>query len=475
MGVLAESLSIGHYRCFAISCRAGLDEDVEVDRSIDTNYVRVSDGDVAYQVVGDDGVDLLYFYGLGSHVEHFWDMPLYAEFLARLASFTRLIVFDRRGTGASDDVPELDVPIWEEWTEDVRAVLDAAGSTRAAIFAGGDAGPIALLFTAMHPERVRALILFNTAARYLVADDYPIGISPELVDGLVAGVSIAWGTPDAIRAANPDRSDDIEFITHLARQFRSAATPRAAAAQYDYIWRSLDVRQALPLISVPTLILHVAENPLVPVAYGRYLADHIAGAVYVELPGRDYAAVSSGDAVSDEIAEFVTGQRTPGEIDRILTTVMFTDIGESTARAADLGDRRWRRLLDAHDRTAREQLRRFGGREINTTGDGFVACFDRPARAIRCAQAIVYATRELGIYVRAGLHTGECDVRGDDLGGIAVHIASRVGASATPGEVLVSGTVRDLVFGSSIEFEPRGERELKGVPGRWKLLAVTSP
>jgi class 3 adenylate cyclase/alpha-beta hydrolase superfamily lysophospholipase len=444
-----------------------------VPKSLQPQYIRVSDADVAYQVVGDGTLDLLYFHGLGSHFEHFWDMPLYAEFLTRLASFRRLILFDRRGTGGSDDVARWDIRTWEEWTEDVHAILDATGSTRPALFAAGDAGPIAMLFTASHPERVSRLILFNTTARYLVADDYPIGISPEVVDSLVALIAAAWGSPDLVRASNPDRANDPEFVEHLARQFRSAATPRTAAAQFDYIWRSLDVRHALPFIQVPSLILHVRDNPNVPAAHGRYLADHITEARYVELPGRDFAAVSSGDAILDEVAEFITGQRTRVEFERILTTVLFTDVCGSTARAALLGDRRWRRLLDAHDRTAREQLRRFRGREINTTGDGFVASFDGPARAIRCAQAIVHAVRELGLELRAGLHTGECEVRGDDLGGIAVHIASRVGAFASRGEVLVSGTVKDLVVGSGIEFEQRGERELKGVPGTWRLFAVT--
>ncbi len=438
----------------------------------ETNYAAVGDADVAYQVVGHGAVDLVYFHGLGSHVEHFWDMPLYAEFLTRLATFSRLILFDRRGTGASDDVPRGDFPTWEEWTDDLRAVLDAAGSRRTAIFAAADAGPIAILFAAMHPERVGALALFNTTARYLIDDDYPIGISSDVVDTLVEGTGAIWGTVEAVRAANPDRADDAEFLRQLARQFRSAATPRAAAAQYDYIWRSLDVRRALPLVQAPTLILHVRENFLPPIEHGRYLADHIAGATFVELPGRDNAAVSSGNAVVDEIAEFLTGERPPVEIERILTTVLFTDIVGSTDKAASLGDGRWHALLDAHDGAVRDQLRRFRGREINTTGDGFVACFDGPARAIRCTQTIVQAVRELGIELRAGLHTGECEVRGDDLAGLSVHIAARVGALAAPGEILVSATVNDLVVGSGIEFTARGEHELRGVPGNMKLYAV---
>ena len=436
-------------------------------------YVRVSDSDVAYQVIGDGPIDLLYFHGLGSHFEHFWDMPVYAEFLSRLASFSRLILFDRRGTGGSDRLPNKLFPTWEEWTDDVGAVLDAAGSNRTAVFAAGDAGPIAILFAAMHPERVSALVLFNTTARFVAADDYPVGMPPEAIDFLVEGVSQIWGTVDAVRAANPDRAGDPEFLDHLARQFRSAATPHTAAAQFNYIWRSLDVRQALPLVGVPTLILHVRDNPMIPVEQGRYLADHIVGAKLVELPGRDFAAVSSGNAILVQVAEFLTGEHLPFEIERILTTVLFTDIVGSTERAASLGDNAWRSLLDAHDRSIRQQLRRFRGREINTTGDGFVACFDGPARAIRCALAIVEATRHLGIDLRLGLHTGECEVRDDNLGGLAVHIAARVSSLSGPGEVLVSGTVRDLVVGSGIEFTDLGNHELKGVPGTWKLFAVT--
>ena len=278
-----------------------------------------------------------------------------------------------------------------------------------------------------------------------------------------------------VRAANPDRADDAEFVRHLARQFRSAATPRAAAAQFDYIWRSLDVRQALPLIQAPTLILHVRDNVLTPIEHGRYLADHIAGATFVELPGRDFAVVSNGDHVIDEVAEFLTGERPEVEIERILTTVLFTDIAGSTKQAASLGDRRWRALLDAHDQAVRDQLRRFRGTEINTTGDGFVACFDGPARAIRCtAGNRRAAVGTLGIELRAGLHTGECEVRGDDLAGLSVHIAARVGGLAAPGEILVSATVKDLVVGSGIQFTPRGEHELRGVPGNWKLYAVNN-
>jgi class 3 adenylate cyclase len=435
-------------------------------------YVAVGEADVAYQVVGDGPVDLLYFYGLGSNIEVFWSVPEFAEFLKRLASFSRLIFFDRRGTGASDGVPRNAIPTWEEWTEDVMAVLDAAGSERAAILAATDAGPIAVLFAAMHPERVSALALLNTSARYQVADDYPGGASPDEVDALVQLLGAGWGTPELISLTDPSMADDVEYLQSTARLARAAATPRTAAAQYDYILRTLDVRQALPLIQVPTLVLHSVASPIIPIEHGRYLAEHIEGATLVELPLGDIFAITPNNyVVAVEVAEFLTGERPAVEIERLLTTMLFTDIVGSTRRAASLGDERWRTLLDAHDRTIRDQLRRHRGREIETSGDGFFASFDGPARAIRCAQAIVEAVGTLGIELRVGLHTGECEVRGDHLGGLAVHIAARVGALAAPGEILISGTVKDLVVGSGIEFTDRGEHELKGVPGTWKLFA----
>jgi pimeloyl-ACP methyl ester carboxylesterase len=444
-----------------------------MDEFPETRYVTVGDGDVAYQVIGDGPVDLLYFYGLGSHIEVFWYVPEFVEFLRRLASFSRLIFFDRRGTGASDGVPRNAIPTWEEWTEDLLAVLDAAGSQQAAILAAADAGPIAVLFAAMHPERVSALVLLNTSCRYPVADDYPAGASSDTVDALVELLGETWGTAELISLTDPSMSNDVGYLQATARMARAAATPRTARAQYDYILRTLDVRQALPLIQVPTLVLHVGASPFVPIEHGRYLAEHIAGATFIELPGGDMFAVTPENyVVAAEVAEFLTGRRPVADVERILATMLFTDIVGSTERAAALGDQRWKLLLDAHDRTVRDQLVRHGGREIDSAGDGFFAAFDGPARAIRCAKAIVEATGTLGIGLRVGLHTGECEVRGQRLGGLAVHIAARVGALATSEEVLVSGTVKDLVVGSGIEFTDRGEHELKGVPGTWKLFGV---
>ncbi|MDP9335790.1 MAG: adenylate/guanylate cyclase domain-containing protein [Actinomycetota bacterium] len=437
----------------------------------ETRYISVGDADVAYQVLGEGPLDLLYFYGMGSHIEFAWESPAYAEFFMRLASFSRLIMFDRRGTGSSDGISRSAIPTWEEWTEDIVAVLDAAGSRRAAILAATDSGPIAILLAAMHPELVSALVLFNTTARYLEADDYPIGAPPEAVDATVQLIATGWGTNELTRLANPSMADDAEWIRFTSKAIRSSATPRTAAAQFNYILRN-DVRQALPLIQAPTLVLHAKESALVPIAHGRYLAEHIDGATFVELPGGDSTTTPELYVIADEVAEFLTGERPVVEVERILTTVVFTDIVGSTARAASLGDQRWRSLLDAHDRTVRDELRRFRGRVINTTGDGFVASFDGPARAIRCSQAISQAAGKLGIELRIGLHTGECEVRGEDLGGLAVHIAARVGALASPGEIVVSGTLKDLVVGSGIEFVDRGDHELKGVPGSWKLFAV---
>jgi class 3 adenylate cyclase len=410
---------------------------------------------------------VVYVPGTG-HVDLRWEDPVWAAFLERLASLSRVIIFDRRGTGASDAVADKAMPTWEEWPDDVRVVLDAAGSKRTVVFAENDGGPTGLLFTAMQPERVSALILANTTARRLRADDYPMGIAPEAMDDLVQMYRAAWGTPDLVPMAFPSWVDDPEFGQWAAEFMRALATPKNAAAQIRYITESLDARHALPLIQVPTLVLCSRSNVLYSLEEGRYLADHIDGGTFVELPGGDVVVAFSAPAYQ-EMVEFLTGERPEVELDRILTTLLFTDIVGSTERAAALGDQAWHCLLDAHDRTVRDQLRRFRDKEINTTGDGFLASFDGPARAIRCALAIAAATRALGVKLHLGLHTGECEVRGDDLGGLAVHIAARVGSLAAPGEVLVSGTVNDLVVGSRIDFVDRGEHELKGVPGTWRL------
>jgi class 3 adenylate cyclase len=307
----------------------------------------------------------------------------------------------------------------------------------------------------------------------LIADDYPIGFTPEALDFVIEFLRTHWGTPEFLLLAAGAGPEDPVRRDALARLFRSSVTPRTAAAQYDYLLRNLDVRPVLPLLRAPTLVLS-ADNPsFLPMAHGLYVAEHIGGSKFVALPGNDMLIFGQQDLIFDEVAEFLTGTRPVTDIDRVLVSVLFTDIVGSTETAASLGDQRWRWLLDCHDQIVREQLRIFRGREVNTTGDGFVASFDGPARAIRCGQVITDATRALGIELRMGLHTGECEVRGSDLGGLAVHIAARVGSLASPGEVLVSGTVKDLVVGSGIEFIDRGEHVLKGVPGSWRLYAVS--
>jgi class 3 adenylate cyclase len=436
----------------------------------ETQYVSVGDGDVAYQVVGDAPKDLLFCYGLGSHIELIRQIPGVDSYFDMLAASFRLIMFDRRGTGASDGLARNAVPTLEEWTDDVHAVLDAVGSKRAALFSNMDTGPIAILYTAMHPERVSALALMNSWARIAWDEDYPIGFPESFLEEFVEAMATQWGSIEFLASTNPT-VDDAEVLRLMALVCRASATPRTAAAQWSYMMRH-DVRHVLPLIQVPTLVLESSGSLTGPAGIGRYLADHITGAKYVELPSADMGWTRANLVVGDEMAEFLTGERPAVEVDRVLTTVLFTDIVGSTERAASLGDHRWREVLDAHDRVTREQLHRFRGREINTTGDGFVASFDGPARAIQCAQAIVGAAAGLELHIRAGLHTGECEVRGDDLGGLAVHIAARVSSLAAPGEVWVSGTVKDLVVGSDIAFDARGEHPLHGVPGEWKLFAV---
>jgi class 3 adenylate cyclase len=437
----------------------------------ETGYVAVGDADVAYQVVGDGRVDLLFCYGLGSHIEFNRQVPTVAAFQDRLATFSRLITFDRRGMGASDGVPRNAVPTWEEWAEDVMAVMNVTQCERAAIFAAIDSGPMAILFAAMHPERVSGLVLLNTGARFIEADDYPIGIPRELADEVVRMISASWGTPEFVALANP--SADAEFIAKTAPVLRASATPRTAAALMANLLSS-DVRPALALLCVPTLVLQSKAQPLSPVEQGRYLAEHIDSARFVELPGSDLSFTRANLVIADEIAEFLTGERTPVEVERVLTTVLFTDIVDSTKRAAAIGDHQWRVLLDSHDRIVRDELLRFRGREINTTGDGFVASFDGPARAIRCALAIRDGVATIGLDIRVGIHTGEVELRGDDIGGIAVNIAARIEALAEAGSVQVSRTVVDLVAGSGLAFDDRGEHQLKGIPDSWRLYAVSA-
>jgi class 3 adenylate cyclase len=437
-----------------------------------TRYTSLGEADIAYQVLGEGPLDLVYANGLTEHIDMQWDHPLMARFLERLASFSRLIMFDRRGAGASDPVPLDALPTWEEWTDDLRAVLDAVGSERAAIYAELDAGAVGTIFAATHPERTSALILGNTTARYAWAEDYPDGATPETVEAIVELFRNTWGTEQLIAAVFPSKADDPAFLRWRAKYTRASATPRTAAEQYRYIF-GFDVRPVLSSIAVPTLVLHRSNFSLVPVEHGRYLANHIPGARFVEVAGGDAWFFTEGaEQVLDEVAEFLTGMRPPAAPDRMLATVLFSDIVASTERASQLGDGPWRALLEAHHVIIRAELDRFDGREVDTAGDGFFAAFSGPGRAISCACAMRDAIRTLGIDIRIGLHTGEVETVGERLAGIAVHIGARVAAAAQPGEVLVSRTVADLVAGSGIPFTDRGSHQLKGIPGTWQLYAV---
>jgi class 3 adenylate cyclase len=439
----------------------------------ETRYAKSEDVHVAYQIVGDGHVDVILVPGWVSHVEYQWEHAAFARSLRRIASFARLILFDKRGTGLSDRVADIALPTLEQRMDDVRAVMDAVQSERAFLYGMSEGGPMALLFAATYPERVSGLITYAAYARRSWAPDYPHGLTPEAQQWFLDDVAENWGgeTGDAaIRA--PSIREDEQTRRWLTTYSRLAASPGAALALLRMNFQ-IDVRDVLPAIRVPTLILHRVGDQRISIENGRYLAERIPGARLVELPGNDHLhVVGDVDAIIDEIEEFVTGERHAVEPDRILATVLFTDIVRSTERLAELGDRRWRELLESHYRIARNELVRFRGREIKTTGDGLLASFDGPARAIRCALAVRDAVRPLGIEVRAGLHTGEVEVMTDDLGGIAVHTGARVVAAARPGEVLVSSTVKDLVAGSGIEFDDRGVHTLKGVPGEWRLFRV---
>jgi class 3 adenylate cyclase/pimeloyl-ACP methyl ester carboxylesterase len=438
----------------------------------ETRYAAVGDADVAYQVFGSGPVDLVYFMGLGGHIELNWETPVDAALLRGLGSIGQVVVFDRRGTGASDGVGRLGMPTWEDWAEDIGAVLDAVGWRRAAILAEGDGGPIALLFAATHPERVSALVLSNTTARYLAASDYPSGLDPEFADRGIRMIGKLWGTTELIRQLSPSLATDETSLHSIARCFRSSATPRTAVAQLRYLV-GVDVRSALPLVQVPTLVVHTDANQIYPLEQGRYLAEHIGGAKMITLNGSEIPGPLITEQHLDAISQFLTGHKPARQPNRVLATVLFTDMVQSTETVVSVGDSRWRHLLDVHDRVVRDELDRFGGREVNTTGDGFVMAFDGPANGIRCGKAIIEALKGRGIRVRAGLHTGECERRGDDLAGLAVHIAARVSALAGAGQMLVTSTVNDLVLGSGIEFSDAGRHDLKGVPGSWQLYCVS--
>ena len=436
----------------------------------ETRYAKSGDVHIAYQVVGDAPRDLVLVPGWVSNIEMFWEEPTVARFFERLASFARLILFDKRGTGLSDRVAEM--PNLETRMDDVRAVMDAVGSERAALFGYSEGGPMCALFAATYPARTAALVMLGGYARLKRTSDHPWGREPADQQAWLDRCEREWGGPLDLELRAPTLHRDERLRQWWARFLRMSASPAAAIAlnrmNYD-----IDIRHVLPAVRVPTLILHSAGDNTVDVRLGRYLADQIGGARYVEFPGSDHLPWGSdADAILDEIEEFLTGVRHAPEPDRVLTTTLFTDIVGATEKAAALGDRSWRELITQHHEVVRQQLKRFRGREIDTAGDGFFAAFDGPARAVRCACAIGDALRPLGLPVRAGLHTGECEVIGDKLGGIAVHIGARVAALAGPNEVLVSSTVKDLVAGSGLSFQDRDFHSLRGVPGEWRLFAV---
>jgi class 3 adenylate cyclase len=440
----------------------------------ETQYAQSGELSIAYQVVGDGPFDLVFVPGFISHQDLVWELPLFTRLLTRFGSFSRTICFDKRGTGLSDR--SLGFGTAEDRMDDIRAVMDAVGSERAALVGVSEGGPLTILFGATYPERTTAVVLWSTYARILESDDYPIGVDPALADQLVDTAFEQWGQGRALRYFIANLPRDAESKRMMARYERSASTPTGVR---DILRANteIDVRAALPAVSTPTLVISRSGDIMTPPSLGRYLAEHIEGARYVELPG-DFHLDGGPDGESDSLAiieEFLTGRPHEAtiEVDRVLKTILFTDIVGSTERAAEVGDRRWRELLDAHDRAVRRELDRHRGIEVKTTGDGFLAAFDGPGRAVRCAQAVTTVARGHGLEVRAGLHTGECEVRGDDLAGIAVHIGARVASLAGPGEVLVTSTVRDLVAGSGLEFADRGVQELKGVPGQWHVLAVT--
>jgi len=439
----------------------------------ETHYADSDGVSIAYQVHGDGPVDLVLVPGFVSQVELLAEEPGVARFLRRLAAFSRLLVFDKRGQGLSDRPGR--PPTLEESMDDLKAVIEAAGFERPALFGISEGGPMSTLCAATYPSDISALILFGTFARMLETPDFPHGITGEQLDSWGAVVRRDWGRAVALNVWAPSRVGDREFERWWARLLRQGTSPAGAIALMD-LYREMDVRAILPAIDVPTLVLHRAGDRMVPGAQGRYLAESIPGARLVELPGEDHLPFSGDlDAVLEEVEEFLVGSRGATESERALATILFTDIVGSTEKAAELGDRGWRQLLERHDATVRRQLSLHRGHEVKTMGDGFLATFDGPARAIRCAAAVRDEVAGLGIEVRAGIHTGEVELIGDDVGGMAVNIGARIGALADAGEVLVSSTVRELVVGSGLEFADRGTQTLKGAPGEWRLFAIDSP
>jgi pimeloyl-ACP methyl ester carboxylesterase/class 3 adenylate cyclase len=436
----------------------------------ETRYARSGDLAIAYQVIGDGPIDLVIVPGIISHVEFFHEVPGYTDFLSRLARFARVITFDKRGSGLSDR--PADVGTLEERIDDMRAVMDAVGSDRAAIVGWSEGGPMSLLYAATHPDRVTHLVTCASMACYVGSPDRGAVMVPEVFPTFVDVLVEQWGTGWFCEYIAPSIAADANVRRFLGRLERQSASPQTMRGLWDAVGK-MDVRPVLSAVTVPTLVVR-RRDEVMPPEPSHYIAAHIPGARYVEVPGEDHVPwLGDLETYVGVIEEFVTGQPSAAvPDDRVLATVLFTDIVGSTARAADLGDRRWHEVLDAFQSTVRREVARYRGREVNTRGDDFLVTFDGPARALRCALAITDAAAALGLDVRSGVHTGEVELHGDDLAGIAVHIGARVSALAAPGEVLATTTVRDLVVGSGIAFADRGEHELRGVPGCWSLVAV---
>jgi class 3 adenylate cyclase len=443
----------------------------------ETRYARGhDDAYVAYQVFGSGSLDLVFMTGWGTNLDVMWEEPSLAAYLDRLGSFARVVLFDKRGSGVSDPVPLTSLPTIEQWTDDARTALDAAGMEKAVVLGDTEGGPMAATLAAMHPERVGALVLVNSFARWRRAEDYPIGMPHATAEKLVERYEQHWGvTSEIVDLTAPSLAHDGQFRAWLTRYQRLGMSRGAAAAMYRWVTH-LDVRAVLSSIRVPTLVVQRRDGLHHRAAFGRYLAEQIPEARYVELAGRDTYPFHAGDwaRVLDEVEEFLTGVRAQPVLDRQLATILFTDIVDSTRLAAERGDSAWRALLSAHDDVVRRQLQAYRGREIETTGDGFLATFDGPARAVTCAARVVEGLAELGLTVRAGLHTGEIELADGGIRGLAVHLAARVMAVAERGGIVVSGTVKDLVVGSGIEFRELGRRELKGLPGSWDLHQVVA-
>ena len=440
----------------------------------ETNYTKADGLNIAYQVVGEGPLDLVYIPGFVSHVELAWEEPLFARFADRLASFSRLILLDKRGTGMSDRLPNTELPTLEKRVDDLIAVLDAVGSERPALFSHSEGGNMAAFFAAAHPQRTRALVTAGIFAARVWSEDYPWAPSPADREREILRIEENWGGTEWLKELAPSAGVSESTLRRIATYFRRSASP-GAVAELMRINTQIDVREILELIQAPTLVMHRRGDRDCNIEEGRWIAERIPGATFVELDGDDHIPwMGDADTLLDRVEEFLTGIKGPSHSDRSLATVVLTDIVDSTTIATRLGDEEWRRLLERHDAIARRYVERYRGTLVKSTGDGFLATFGGPARGVECALAFRDAVEGLGLAIRVGIHTGEVENRGIDIGGIAVHIASRVEALASPGEVLVTRTVIDLISGSRLRFADRGSHELVGVAGSWQLATALS-